>query len=49
MKKALIFWGGWNGHEPEKVSLRFERILEQNGFSVERREGMNVSQVQSIF
>ena len=40
MKKALIFWGGWDGHEPEKVSLRFERILEQNGFSVERREGM---------
>ncbi|MBR7098637.1 MAG: ThuA domain-containing protein [Clostridia bacterium] len=40
MKKALIFWGGWNGHEPEKVSLRFERILKQNSFSVERCEGM---------
>ena len=39
MKKALIFWGGWNGHEPEKVSLRFQNILERNGFSVDRVEG----------
>ncbi len=40
MKKALIFWGGWNGHEPEKVSLRFQKMLEKNGFSVERYEGV---------
>ncbi|MBQ8345508.1 MAG: ThuA domain-containing protein [Clostridia bacterium] len=36
MKKALIFWGGWNGHEPEKVSARFQAILEKNGFEVDR-------------
>jgi type 1 glutamine amidotransferase len=41
MKKALIFWGGWDGHEPEKVSLRFQNILEANGFSVERYEGLD--------
>ena len=41
MKKALIFWGGWNGHEPEKVSLRFQKILERNGFSVDRCEGVD--------
>ena len=40
MKKALIFWGGWNGHEPEKVSQRFQTMLEGNGFSVDRYEGL---------
>ena len=40
MKKALIFWGGWKGHEPEKVSLRFKSLLEKNGFSVDLCEGL---------
>ena len=40
MKKALIFYGGWEGHEPDKISLRFQRILETNGFEVERHEGV---------
>ena len=40
MKKALIFLGGWNGHEPDKVSLRFQGLLEKNGFSVDRYEGL---------
>ena len=40
MKKALIFWGGWSGHDPENVSLRFQRILERNGFAVDRCEGV---------
>ena len=40
MKKALIFWGGWDGHEPEKVSLRFKRMLEKNGFSVDVFKGL---------
>ena len=35
MIKALIFWGGWDGHQPELVSERFKRILEAEGFSVE--------------
>lgn len=39
MKKALIFYGGWDGHEPEAVSLRFGKLLEQNGLSVDRCEG----------
>ena len=34
MKKALIFQGGWDGHEPVQVSGRFARILEKEGFSV---------------
>ncbi|MCL2406052.1 MAG: ThuA domain-containing protein [Defluviitaleaceae bacterium] len=32
MKKALIFQGGWDGHEPKLVSKRFAGILEREGF-----------------
>ncbi len=31
MKKALIFWGGWSGHEPELVAPRFARLLKEGG------------------
>ena len=41
MKKALIFWGGWDGHEPELVSARFQRLLEKNGFTVDRFAGVD--------
>ena len=34
-KKALIVQGGWDGHEPELVSARFKRILEEEGLEVE--------------
>ena len=34
-KKALIFQGGWDGHDPKLVSARFGRILEAEGFDVE--------------
>ncbi|MCL2518749.1 MAG: ThuA domain-containing protein [Oscillospiraceae bacterium] len=34
MKKALIFKGGWDGHEPDKVSVRFGGLLEKNGYEV---------------
>lgn len=34
-KKAMIFQGGWNGHEPELVSKRFALILEKQGFKCE--------------
>jgi len=35
VKRALIFQGGWDGHEPKQVSTRFGRILTANGFNVE--------------
>ena len=41
MKKALIVWGGWNGHEPEKVSVRFKSLLEKEGFEVEVSNSMD--------
>lgn len=40
MKKALIFYGGWEGHEPKLVSARFAGILEKHGFEVEVCEGV---------
>lgn len=35
MKKALIVQGGWDGHEPELTSKRFEKLLKESGFEVE--------------
>ena len=34
MKKALIVWGGWHGHEPEQGSQIVSDILQNNGFEV---------------
>ncbi len=34
MKKAWIFQGGWDGHEPVQTSTRFGRMLESHGYSV---------------
>ncbi len=34
-RKALIVWGGWDGHQPKQVAEIFERILKQDGFEVE--------------
>ena len=35
MKKALIFQGGWDGHEPHLTSKRFAGMLEKNGIATE--------------
>lgn len=35
MKKALVVWGGWDGHEPDKVAAICNRKLAENGFDVE--------------
>lgn len=34
MKKALIFQGGWDGHEPQLTSKRFAGLLQKNGYKV---------------
>ncbi|MEX2606983.1 MAG: ThuA domain-containing protein [Kiritimatiellia bacterium] len=38
MKKALIVYGGWDGHEPDKVSALFAEMLEKEGFDVTRSD-----------
>ncbi|XID92721.1 ThuA domain-containing protein [Paenibacillaceae bacterium WGS1546] len=35
MKKALIVWGGWSGHQPEEVAEIFRGQLTEEGFEVE--------------
>lgn len=33
-KKAIMVWGGWEGHEPKQCVDIFAPILEEDGFSV---------------
>ncbi|TVQ28331.1 MAG: hypothetical protein EA382_02105 [Spirochaetaceae bacterium] len=39
--KALIVWGGWDGHEPNQVAHRFKDTLEAEGFDVEVSETLD--------
>lgn len=32
MKAALLVWGGWDGHEPEKGAKRFASFLQSQGY-----------------
>ncbi len=41
MKKALMVWGGWEGHEPKQCVEVFAPILESHGFEVEISDTMN--------
>jgi type 1 glutamine amidotransferase len=34
-KRALITWGGWDGHEPEKVAGVFRELLQKEGIECE--------------
>jgi type 1 glutamine amidotransferase len=38
--QALIVWGGWDGHQPKEVGELFERVLKEDGFSVERSDSL---------
>ena len=42
MKRALVNWGGWDGHEPEACSSLFAGILEDEGFSVDLVNDLDV-------
>ncbi|GHO42454.1 ThuA domain-containing protein [Ktedonospora formicarum] len=35
MKSALLVWGGWEGHEPEKGAALFAPFLREQGYEVE--------------
>jgi hypothetical protein len=41
-RKALINWGGWNGHEPDKCAAIFAPLLEAKGFEVRVVNDLNV-------
>jgi len=40
--KALIVYGGWDGHEPQQVSEIFRRVLNAHGFEVEMSDTLDV-------
>ncbi|NMO97340.1 ThuA domain-containing protein [Paenibacillus lemnae] len=44
MRRALIVWGGWDGHEPEQVAGIFENILKEHGFQVEVSDTLDAFQ-----
>jgi type 1 glutamine amidotransferase len=41
-KKALIAWGGWEGHEPEATSRRFANILEGHDYEVSVHNSLDI-------
>src|SRR5258707_8891374 len=41
-KKALISWGGWDGHEPEKCAQIFRAVMEKDDFEVRVVNDLNV-------
>ncbi|MDR2479083.1 MAG: ThuA domain-containing protein [Treponema sp.] len=41
-RKALIMYGGWDGHEPKKIAARFGNFLRESGFEVTEAETTDV-------
>lgn len=41
-KRALIVWGGWEGHEPEAVAMIFAGVLGSHGYEVDVETDLNV-------
>lgn len=41
MKHALIFRGGWDGHEPVLVSERFARLLRNHNYTVDIHDSLD--------
>jgi uncharacterized protein len=42
MKRALIFFGGWEGHEPGPCATLFSEHLLRRGFSVEAHDKLDI-------
>jgi type 1 glutamine amidotransferase len=42
MKKALMVWGGWDGHEPKQTVEVFAPFLQEQGYDVEISDTMDV-------
>jgi type 1 glutamine amidotransferase len=40
-KRALIVWGGWDGHQPDLVGRLFARVLRDDGFEVELSDSLD--------
>ena len=33
-RRALVVYGGWDGHQPREVAEVFRRVLDEDGFDV---------------
>ena len=42
-RKALIVWGGWDGHQPKEVGALFARWLAEDGFEVDLPQAAEVA------
>mgnify|MGYP001403443067 CR=1 FL=1 len=42
MKKALVFWGGWDGHTPRECAEKYHDFLEKNDFEVTVSTDQNI-------
>ena len=42
MKKAMITWGGWEGHEPGKCAAIFADVLRGEGYDVEVYDTLDI-------
>jgi len=42
MKKALVFYGGWDGHTPYETAHIFKEMLIGNGFEVTMSDSLNI-------
>jgi len=40
-RKALVVWGGWDGHEPELVAKRVEKVLKSENFDVVVKDNLD--------
>ena len=41
-KRALMTWGGWEGHDPKQTTDIFEAVLKEEGFDVEVHNNLDV-------
>jgi type 1 glutamine amidotransferase len=49
MKKAFIFWGGWDGHHPQQVAERIDGALREVGFDVQISDSLDLlSDVETL-
>ena len=48
MRKALIVWGGWNGHQPKEVAEIFRGLLARENFDVEVRDTLDAFREEAM-
>jgi type 1 glutamine amidotransferase len=42
VKKALVTWGGWEGHEPQKCAEIFVEVLRGDGYEVDLYDSLDI-------